>query len=135
MHRQHGGPIKHHVCPHADCKRSEEGFSRKENLTEHLRRVHRSQGLNGSALIKSEQALSPSLNALSHNRPFSSDSSTRRKRRKNAFDEEGNSQQMALQLENANLREENNRLKQQIQQQDATIVHLRSLLGGYPAPQ
>lgn len=42
VHRQHGGPKASCMCPHRDCKRSTGvGFSRKENLSEHLRRVHR----------------------------------------------------------------------------------------------
>ncbi|KAL8893949.1 MAG: hypothetical protein Q9192_004765 [Flavoplaca navasiana] len=42
VHRQHGGPTTSYMCPHSDCKRSTgSGFSRKENLQEHLRRVHR----------------------------------------------------------------------------------------------
>lgn len=42
VHRQNGGPKASYMCPHSDCKRSTgSGFSRKENLQEHLRRVHR----------------------------------------------------------------------------------------------
>lgn len=42
VHRKHGGPKRPLMCPHSDCKRSTgNGFSRKENLKEHLRRVHR----------------------------------------------------------------------------------------------
>ena len=42
VHRQHGGPKASCMCPHSDCKRSTgTGFSRRENLIEHLRRVHR----------------------------------------------------------------------------------------------
>lgn len=45
VHRQHGGPKASCMCPHRDCKRSTgTGFSRKENLSEHLRRVHRGVG-------------------------------------------------------------------------------------------
>ena len=45
VHRQHGGPKASCMCPHPDCKRSTgAGFSRRENLIEHLRRVHRGVG-------------------------------------------------------------------------------------------
>ena len=45
VHKQHGGPKTPRMCPHRDCKRSTgAGFSRKENLQEHLRRVHRGVG-------------------------------------------------------------------------------------------
>lgn len=46
VHKQHGGPKAPRMCPHRDCKRSSgTGFSRKENLNEHLRRVHRGAGI------------------------------------------------------------------------------------------
>ena len=46
VHKQHGGPKAPRMCPHPDCKRSSgTGFSRKENLNEHLRRVHRGVGI------------------------------------------------------------------------------------------
>lgn len=41
VHNLHGGPRKQLNCPHVNCKRfSGKGFSRQENLNEHLRRVH-----------------------------------------------------------------------------------------------
>lgn len=45
VHGKHGGPKKKLLCPHENCKRSSgKGFSRQENLSEHLRRVHTSAG-------------------------------------------------------------------------------------------
>lgn len=41
VHGKHGGPKKSMWCPHPNCKRSTlKGFSRLENLQEHLRRCH-----------------------------------------------------------------------------------------------
>ena len=41
MHGKHGGPRRQLNCPHVNCKRHNgKGFSRQENLNEHLRRVH-----------------------------------------------------------------------------------------------
>ncbi|MCJ1281451.1 hypothetical protein MMC26_000770, partial [Xylographa opegraphella] len=52
VHKQHGGPKAPRMCPHRDCKRSSgTGFSRKENLNEHLRRVHRGVGIDVSDVI------------------------------------------------------------------------------------
>ncbi|KAF2844280.1 hypothetical protein T440DRAFT_462299 [Plenodomus tracheiphilus IPT5] len=42
VHNMHGGAKNLLHCPYRDCKRSSgAGFSRKDNLMEHLRRVHR----------------------------------------------------------------------------------------------
>lgn len=42
VHKMHGGTKKSLFCPFHDCKRSSgTGFTRKENLAEHIRRVHR----------------------------------------------------------------------------------------------
>ncbi|RDA94245.1 hypothetical protein CP533_0546 [Ophiocordyceps camponoti-saundersi (nom. inval.)] len=41
VHGKHGGPRNTVNCPHPNCKRHKgKGFSRMENLNEHLRRVH-----------------------------------------------------------------------------------------------
>ncbi|KAK0920751.1 hypothetical protein LTR91_002795 [Friedmanniomyces endolithicus] len=41
VHGKHGGPKAQLSCPYEDCKRhSGKGFTRKENLNEHIRRVH-----------------------------------------------------------------------------------------------
>ena len=53
VHNHHGGPKVMRMCPFQDCKRSVgNGFSRKENLNEHIRRVHRNAA-------KPEEATSP----------------------------------------------------------------------------
>jgi len=45
VHGKHGGPKNSFNCPHPNCKRhTGKGFSRLENLNEHLRRVHTQNG-------------------------------------------------------------------------------------------
>lgn len=42
VHNMHGGTGKRLFCPELNCKRhTGSGFTRKENLQEHMRRVHR----------------------------------------------------------------------------------------------
>ena len=44
VHGMHGGPKEQLFCPIKHCKRhTEQGFTRRENLQEHLRRVHKLQ--------------------------------------------------------------------------------------------
>lgn len=58
VHGKHGGPKAQLMCPHPECKRhSGKGFTRKENLNEHLRRVHAS-----SKEDESQQSLLQSAN-------------------------------------------------------------------------
>ncbi|KAI1425011.1 hypothetical protein F5Y12DRAFT_398102 [Xylaria sp. FL1777] len=46
VHRKHGGPKNPLYCPHKGCKRHKNSsFARLENLNEHLRRCHTSNGL------------------------------------------------------------------------------------------
>ena len=41
VHKMHGGTKAPLFCPYAGCKRSSgDGFTRRENLSEHIRRVH-----------------------------------------------------------------------------------------------
>ncbi|KAF3062776.1 hypothetical protein GL218_09499 [Daldinia childiae] len=54
VHNKHGGPKNPLNCPHGNCKRHEgKGFSRMENLNEHLRRVHTpSDANNGPTVVE-----------------------------------------------------------------------------------
>lgn len=58
VHGKHGGPKTQLICPYPDCKRhSGKGFTRKENLNEHIRRVHNS---------KSQISQQPSQSQVDH---------------------------------------------------------------------
>ncbi len=53
------------MCPYRDCKRSTGvGFSRKENLSEHLRRVHRGVGEQDKASVADVQYPNPEPKAI-----------------------------------------------------------------------
>jgi seryl-tRNA synthetase len=56
VHNKHGGPRKQLNCPHPNCKRhTGKGFSRQENLNEHLRRVHTDTSLQDGELTEDDE--------------------------------------------------------------------------------
>ncbi|RMY11721.1 hypothetical protein D0868_02976 [Hortaea werneckii] len=60
VHGKHGGPKAALMCPFEDCKRhSGKGFTRKENLNEHIRRVHESKGQAASQVQEPSQSQFP----------------------------------------------------------------------------
>lgn len=74
VHRQHGGPKASCMCPYPDCKRHVGvGFSRKENLAEHLRRVHRDAGDDTTPREGSEGAQSTSTTVTKRRRAVPDD--------------------------------------------------------------
>ena len=59
VHKYRGGPKASCMCPHKDCKRSTgTGFSRRENLVEHLRRLHGGGGEEGVKEVATSTSLS-----------------------------------------------------------------------------
>lgn len=77
VHGKHGGPKKAFNCPHANCKRHDgKGFSRLENLQEHLRRVHTTNtGVGGEAAgvsrLPTQQHTSQQQQQHHHHSPMS----------------------------------------------------------------
>ncbi len=97
VHGKHGGPKNSFNCPHVNCKRhTGKGFSRLENLNEHLRRVHTQNGVPNGAEVETDDA--------------ASDVATGQKRKREA-DDEGD-----LQEELKKLRHENDRMKHENQE-------------------
>ncbi|KAK3704017.1 hypothetical protein LTR37_014121 [Vermiconidia calcicola] len=57
VHGKHGGPKAQLICPYEDCKRhSGKGFTRKENLNEHIRRVHHTKDMQSQHLSLKQDA-------------------------------------------------------------------------------
>ena len=107
VHRQHGGPKASCMCPYPDCKRHVGvGFSRKENLAEHLRRVHRDAGADPTQHEASEGAQHTTSRA----------SGTGRKRRRAVpEDVEGGEE---------DLEQEVKKLKKELQEKDERLEKL-----------
>lgn len=107
VHRQHGGPKASCMCPYPDCKRHVGvGFSRKENLAEHLRRVHRDAGADQTQNEASEGAQHTTSGA----------SGTGRKRRRAVPDDDGGGEE--------DLEQEVKKLKKELQEKDERLEKL-----------
>lgn len=115
VHKMHGGTKKSLFCPFHDCKRSSgAGFTRKENLAEHIRRVHRrtsmSADMHGLIIRRNTGEPSPVVESRrASESPYSSreddESVLKRKRDSDAgIEERGNDEMRAeikrLRLEN-----------------------------------
>lgn len=119
VHRRHGGPRAACFCPHQDCKRSTGvGFSRKENLAEHLRRVHRDGAAQASAASQ-EMEQRPSSQTLPA-------AGTRKRRRKATAAEESEEEEgPSSHSQNSQcLRQEVKKLKRELKEKDERLRRL-----------
>ena len=106
VHGKHGGPKNPLHCHHPTCKRhTGKGFSRLENLNEHLRRVH---------LAQINTTNSPEAESESGN---SSHAGQKRKRDNIVPENE-------LREDNKRLRQKNEELEHQIKGQEYQILSL-----------
>lgn len=113
VHNKHGGPKKTLNCPHQSCKRfTGKGFSRQENLNEHLRRVH-TEGTTSPPPPDGDGA---------HAASEDGDGERGLKRKRDSVDgDEGEGDVAAeakrLRMENEQLRRENEQLREAMHQQ------------------
>lgn len=149
VHGKHGGPKNPLHCPHESCKRATgKGFSRLENLNEHLRRVHTNTHNDGGTPTTNTTAmngLGMLSNGISHHMHDESDEATsddlspgahghghqatiphpshllKRKRRHDSL---GGSETSELREEIKRLRQENEELREQVQKntQQTTLL-------------
>lgn len=120
VHGKHGGPKNMINCPHPNCKRhTGKGFSRQENLNEHLRRVH----TNPATATNPEGSASPATatateGILSPDDVGSEKSGQKRKRRSSATEtREMEGEILELRGELKRLRDENDKLKSEMESQ------------------
>lgn len=96
VHGKHGGPKNPLNCPHVNCKRHDgKGFTRLENLNEHLRRVHTSSPLAPPG-VDGEQADEDREDSAS---VTSSSGTGGRKRKASVVDDEVQTENKRLRLE------------------------------------
>lgn len=156
VHGKHGGPKKALNCPHATCKRNKgKGFSRLENLQEHLRRVHRdaSEGapaqppstpgggggddsasdvasaafarVMGAGLVSSPPGEHHHQLDHRHNVPATG---SNKRRRGNKDDDVGGARDRETREENERLRRDNEELRRQLAEQTRVAGEMRSQL-------
>jgi hypothetical protein len=136
VHGKHGGPRNSFNCPHPNCKRNAgKGFSRLENLNEHLRRVHTHNGMpvNGAGGDESDEVSSETAAAAVAVMTNGSAVAALKRKRIDSDDID------ELREENKRLRLENDDLKRQVQNQNQQllqqIVQLQETLASRLQPQ
>lgn len=126
VHKMHGGTKKSLYCPFPDCKRhSGSGFTRKENLAEHIRRVHRRTSTSsdlGNLIIRPSDAQDETtdihLPSEDYQRPAQAhddDAQLALKRKRTSFSEEG---------DESDLRSELKRLRRENEEKDGRLRQL-----------
>lgn len=114
VHNKHGGPRKQLNCPHPICKRhTGKGFSRQENLNEHLRRVH----TDANAIANGDETEEDGSD---------SKAGQKRKRGSGRGDSDVRDELKRLRLENEDLRRKTAQIPEmmrQIQQLQAATMH------------
>lgn len=153
VHGKHGGPKKAMFCPHPTCKRSGgKGFSRLENLQEHLRRVHTTLVTTQQILPSPEEhqasrestsdmasaafafingtAKSPDDSLVLSDNGGGSGGGGNNKRKRSEDDDDGREEaaSTALQEENKRLREEVSDLRRQLLEQTRHVDEIRAQL-------
>jgi hypothetical protein len=135
VHSMHGGPKEQLFCPIKHCKRhTEQGFTRRENLQEHLRRVHKLQDVE-SIEAAAQDALTPGTAPSDHD----SDDDTRSVKRKrmsvvsqseDAPEEDIRTQLKKLRVDNAELRNMGETQRAELDAMKEQIKFLQEQLAG-----
>lgn len=133
VHGKHGGPKNTVNCPHPNCKRhTGKGFSRQENLNEHLRRVHTSV----------DGATPPAVDVANSPNDDESEKSGAKRKRRSSDSNSAHDELTELRDEVKRVREENAKLKLEMEQQSqhslammAQIAELQDALRHGMSPQ
>lgn len=108
VHGKHGGPKKSLNCLHVNCKRhTGKGFSRLENLNEHLRRVHTQNGVVSRTETEAGEGGSETA---------------RQKRKRDDDDEDDDDDDLREEIKR--VRQENGELRRQIEGHNVQTVHM-----------
>lgn len=125
VHRHDGGPKGFCMCPYTDCKRNTGvGFSRRENLQEHIRRCHKSpeEGKQSQQTNDDQSLGGGSQNTLGS-----------RKRKRRARNDDGAAGEGTRagdddSQSSQGLREEVKRLRREVQEKDERLSRLEEMM-------
>ena len=107
VHGKHGGPKNSFNCPHPNCKRhTGKGFSRLENLNEHLRRVHTQNGIPNGTEVETDDGASDTAGVMGQKRKRDS--------------EDGSLAELREEIKR--VRQENEELRRQVEAQNQQTV-------------
>lgn len=122
VHGKHGGPKNSFYCPHPNCKRhAGKGFSRQENLNEHLRRVHTTQ----SGAMPPNSTEGETDDAASDNAAAVAAAPAAGQKRKRGDER---AEESDLREEIKRMRQENEELRRQVQAQtQQTVVMMQKI--------
>jgi len=135
VHSMHGGPKEQLFCPIKHCKRhTEQGFTRRENLQEHLRRVHKLQDVE-SIEAAAQDALTPGTAPSDHDSEDDSRSIKRKRmsvvsQSEDAPEEDIRTQLKKLRLDNAELRSMGEKQRVELDAMKEQIKFLQEQLAG-----
>jgi hypothetical protein len=135
VHSMHGGPKEQLFCPIKHCKRhTEQGFTRRENLQEHLRRVHKLQDVD-SIEAAAHDALTPGTAPSDHDSDEDSQSIKRKRmsvvsQGEDAPEEDIKTQLKKLRLDNAELRNMGENQRAELDAMKEQIKFLQEQLAG-----
>ena len=131
VHKQHGGPKAPRMCPHRDCKRSTgTGFSRKENLNEHLRRVHRGVGVSSDDVFSTPRTpivQQPYPQQQPQQQQSQQSLGDLQRKRRRPIDDEDDLDDGA-QDESGDLQAQIKKLKQEVKMKDTRLMNLEALV-------
>ncbi|KAF3403912.1 hypothetical protein F1880_010276 [Penicillium rolfsii] len=122
VHKKNDDTKKPLMCPYADCNRSANGFTRQENLREHLRRrhMHTEEGPTASALVGMQWERANELQSVRTNRP---PATTLKRKHDSPDDELPDSQGNGDYLHN-----EVKRLRREVQEKDRRVEQLERIV-------
>jgi hypothetical protein len=128
VHRKHGGPKEALLCPVPNCKRNlGAGFTRRENLNEHLRRVHqRGSGASELSGVSGERVSEEPLESPREKKKGSG-GKRKRGREEEELEESSSGSSSLAEKDAKDLKREVKRLRKQNEEKESRLERLEAM--------